>query len=67
MRQGYTLTDSPNPHIARGKQIVRDHPEVREYFGPHAATGAWILAVVGLQVLMAGLVSTAALVSYRIA
>ena len=49
MRQGYTLTDSPNPHIARGKQIVRAHPEVREYFGPHAATGVWILGVVGLH------------------
>lgn len=60
MRQGYTLTDLPSPHIARGKQIVRAHPEVREYFGPHAATGAWILAVVGLQILMAWLVSAAA-------
>ena len=57
MNNEFPLTDSPNPHIGRGKQIVRAHPEIREYFKPHAATGAWILGVVGLQIGVAALVS----------
>lgn len=55
MRDGFNLTKEPNPHILRGKQIIRAHPEVKEYFGPYAPTGIYIAAVVTLQIIVAAL------------
>lgn len=49
MRTGFALTDQPNPHLRRGRDILRRHPEVRRYFGPYPPTGAWIAALVALQ------------------
>lgn len=53
MRDGYTLIDSPNPHIRRGREIIRAHPQVRDYFGPYPLSGAYIAGCVGLQLLVA--------------
>ncbi len=57
MRGGWRLafpkTDAPNPHLARGRELLRSHPELRRYLRPYPATGAWILAVVALQLGLA--------------
>jgi sphingolipid delta-4 desaturase len=53
MNQGFTLTDGPNPHIQRGKEIVLAHPEVREYFGPYPLTGVCVVGVVAFQYVVA--------------
>ena len=53
MRSGYVVVDTPNPHILRSREIFRSHPEVRQYLGPYPLTGAWIVAVVALQICVA--------------
>jgi sphingolipid 4-desaturase/C4-monooxygenase len=50
MKQGFSLTQAPNPHIQRGKDVVGAHPEVKEYFGPYPLTGLCVLGVVFFQV-----------------
>ena len=49
MKEGYVVTQQPNPHLERGKEILRLHPEVRELFAPYPASGAYIAALVALQ------------------
>src|SRR5262245_43548855 len=53
MRSGFVLTDRPNPHLQRGRAIIKAHPEVRRYFTRYPATGAYIAAVVALQMGLA--------------
>jgi sphingolipid 4-desaturase/C4-monooxygenase len=53
MRDGYTLINSPNPHIRRGREIVGAHPQVRELFGPYPLSGAYIAGCVALQLCIA--------------
>ncbi len=53
MREGFVHTAGPNPHIQRGKDIVKRHPEVRRHFGPYPPTGAYITAIVALQMAIA--------------
>jgi sphingolipid 4-desaturase/C4-monooxygenase len=53
MRDGFPVTLDPNPHIQRGKDIVRAHPEVKQYFGHYPLTGAVVVGVVGLQLAVA--------------
>jgi sphingolipid delta-4 desaturase len=49
MRTGFVLTDRPNPHIQRGRDLLKRHPEVRRHFGPYPPSGACIAAIVALQ------------------
>ena len=59
MRSGYFVTEQPNPHIARGREILRRHPEVRRFFG-HDPLSQWCVAgVVLLQLVMAFLLRDA--------
>ena len=53
MRSAFVLTDRPNPHIQRGKDILKRHPEIRRYFTHYPPSGAWIAAIVALQLGMA--------------
>jgi len=53
MRSGFVLTDRPNPHIKRGKDLIKRHPEVRQYFAPYPPTGAYITGIVALQMTVA--------------
>jgi len=53
MRTGFVLTDRPNPHIQRGKDLLKLHPEVRRHFRPYPPSGAYIAAIVALQVSIA--------------
>jgi sphingolipid delta-4 desaturase len=50
MRNGFALTEGANPHIQRGREIIRLHPEVRRYFTTYPLSGVCIAGVVGLQV-----------------
>jgi sphingolipid delta-4 desaturase len=59
MRDAFVLTDRPNPHVQRGKDLLRLHPEVRRYFGHYAPSGACITAVVSLQLGIAYLLREA--------
>jgi sphingolipid delta-4 desaturase len=59
VKTGYTVTDQPNPHLRRARDIMRAHPEVKDYFGEYPATGAFIALVVGIQLAMAFLLRDA--------
>src|SRR5512143_1447467 len=59
MRSTFVLTDHPNPHIQRGRALLRSHPEARQYFTPYALSGAWIAAIVALQVGLARVLADA--------
>jgi sphingolipid 4-desaturase/C4-monooxygenase len=47
----------PEPHRNRTKQILRQHPEIRNLIGPSAVTFWCILGLVGLQFCVAWLVA----------
>jgi len=57
MRNGFALTDGVNPHIQRGREIIKRHPEVRRYVAPYPLSAACIVGVVGVQVGIAYLLS----------
>jgi len=59
MRSGYFVTEEPNPHIARGREIIRRYPEVRQYFQRDALSTWCVAGVVGLQLLLAFLLRDA--------
>lgn len=59
MREGFSLTRAPNPHLERGRRIVQAHPEVKRYFRTYPPTALWIVAVVALQLAAALLVRQA--------
>jgi sphingolipid delta-4 desaturase len=55
---GFSVSALPEPHRSRTKQILRRHPEVREYIGKNPRT-FWILAgAVVLQLALAWLLSS---------
>jgi sphingolipid delta-4 desaturase len=49
MRDAFVLTDRPNPHVKRGKAIIKQHPEIRRHFAPYPPSAAYIAAIVALQ------------------
>src|SRR5262245_11827986 len=53
MTRAFVLTDRPNPHIRRGRDIVKHHPEIRKHFAPYPPSGAWIIAIVAFQLSIA--------------
>ncbi len=53
MRSAFVLTDRPNPHLQRGRDILKLHPEVRKHFAPYPPSGAWIAAIVVFQLSIA--------------
>src|SRR4030095_12874041 len=53
MRSAFTLTDQPNPHIERGRQILKRHPALRRHFKPYPPSAAYIVAIVALQLAVA--------------
>ena len=50
MRNAFVRTDRPNPHIQRGRDILKRHPEVRTHFTTYPPSGAYIAAIVAAQV-----------------
>lgn len=59
MRSSYFVTKEPNPHIARGREILRRHPELRQYFQRDALSTWCVGGVVLLQLVMAFLLRDA--------
>jgi len=59
MRDSYTSTVSPNPHIQRARELLRTHPEVKLYFGPYPLSALYIAAVVLFQLVTAYLLREA--------
>lgn len=59
MPDSFRHAQSPDPHIQNGKTIMRDHPEVKQYFGPYRLSAVYIVGVVLLQLLVAFLLRDA--------
>lgn len=55
MREGYVLTDEPIPHLGRARDIIKNHPEVRQLFGPYPLSALYVSAVVIFQLAVAWL------------
>jgi sphingolipid delta-4 desaturase len=51
-------SSAPEPHRSRTKEILRNHPEIRELIGPTQATFWWTLGMVALQGVVAWFAST---------
>ena len=49
----FTHSDRPEPHRARTKQILRQHPEVRELIGKNPMTFWYTVGLVTLQTVLA--------------
>lgn len=56
---GFRHTHTPDPHIQNGKTIMRDHPEVKQYFGPYRLSAVYVVGVVLLQLVVAFLLRDA--------
>jgi sphingolipid delta-4 desaturase len=54
-------SDSPEPHKARTKEILKKHPEIRKLIGRNPFSFVIILFVVGIQITIAVLLSNQAL------
>jgi sphingolipid delta-4 desaturase len=48
-RQDFLHVSSANPHLARMRQIMAAHPEVKELFGPHPLTALYALLLIFAQ------------------
>jgi sphingolipid delta-4 desaturase len=57
----YINSDSPEPHKARTKEILKKHPEIRKLIGRNPFSFVIILFVVGIQITIAVLLSNQAL------
>ena len=49
MRESYHFHERPNPHTARGREIMKKYPQVRELMGPYKWSGPYILLVTAIQ------------------
>ncbi len=49
----FRFTTDPNPHVARGREIVKKYPEVRELMGPYPLSALYILVWTAIQVAIA--------------
>jgi len=53
MRHGYVVTEGPIPHVTRGRELVKRHPEVRRFFAPYPLSALYVVGLVVLQVSIA--------------
>mmetsp|Transcript_35458 Transcript_35458/g.42702 ORF Transcript_35458/g.42702 Transcript_35458/m.42702 type:complete len:352 (-) Transcript_35458:504-1559(-) len=49
----FIKSDEGEPHVARRKDILAKHPEIRDLFGPDPMIAVQVFAVVGLQTAVA--------------
>lgn len=56
MALDYIHVDYPEPHAARGRQILAAHPELRSLVGPDPSSAAWAALLVASQFALALLV-----------
>jgi sphingolipid delta-4 desaturase len=57
MREEFTTTDAPNPHLARMRRMLRAHPELKRFYRTYPPTALWILLVVGVQLAIGAAVA----------
>ncbi len=53
----FAFSTAPEPHRFRTRELLRDHPEIRELIGPNPATFWWTAGIVALQIVVAWLVA----------
>src|SRR5690606_27471022 len=53
----YLESDEREPHISRGRRLLKEHPEVRELIGPTRWTAFWVVALVSAQIGLAALMA----------
>jgi sphingolipid 4-desaturase/C4-monooxygenase len=51
----FVYSETPQPHVARAREILRAHPEVRAFSGRNPWSGVLIVALVSLQTALAWL------------
>ncbi|WP_018126887.1 fatty acid desaturase [Balneola vulgaris] len=56
---GFTHSDSGDPHVQRRRDILRDHPDVKELFGREPKTALYILLLVAVQISAAVMLNQA--------
>jgi len=49
----FTRVSYPVPHIARGRQLLATHPELRALSGPTPSTAAWVVGLVAMNITLA--------------
>lgn len=54
--EDFRHSTKPEPHRARTKRLLREHPEIRGFIGTNPMTFWWTVAIVGAQIGMAYLV-----------
>lgn len=52
MKPDFTYTDKKNPHIERGRALMKKYPELRKLIGPYRPSAAWICVLVILQIAL---------------
>jgi sphingolipid delta-4 desaturase len=49
----FSYSSSPEPHKIRTKEILKNHPEIRNYVGKNPFTFLWIVGIVAGQIGLA--------------
>jgi sphingolipid 4-desaturase/C4-monooxygenase len=49
----FTYSTSPEPHKIRTKEILKNHPEIRNFVGKNPSTFLWIVGIVAGQTVLA--------------
>lgn len=57
VRENFAHTDLKNPHVDRGRTLLKKYPELRKLMGAYRPSALWITGLVSLQLLVAGLLS----------
>ena len=57
MALDFTYVDEPDEHIGRRRAILKQHPEIKSLMGTNPATAVFVVALVGAQLAIAGLVA----------
>ncbi|MCP4912001.1 MAG: fatty acid desaturase [Oligoflexia bacterium] len=52
-QRDYTMIEGPNIHVTRRRDILREHPEVRNLTGPYYLSAVYITLVVSFQLILA--------------
>lgn len=55
----FTYTDSPNPHLRRGREILKKYPEVRKLMRPYPLSAFYIVALTCAQIYTGYLLNNA--------
>jgi sphingolipid delta-4 desaturase len=53
----FAFSTAPEPHRLRTKQLLKQHPEIREMIGSNPVTFWWTVGIVALQITVAALVA----------